>query len=101
MTSCGGIARAESLRNAERGGSARSTRETSPLPPHASRHGRSSRAPAASPKVARCLKKGGLYAGYEWCVLPDRGYDKVRRAEAYRARRVPRLSSPLDSSRHA
>lgn len=92
VTSYGGIARAESLRNAERG-SARSTRETSPLAPHASRHERSSRAPAASPKVARCLKKGGLYAGYEWCVLPDRGYNKVRRAEAYRARRVPRLFS--------
>ena len=27
-------------------------------------------------EVARCLKKGGLFAGYEWCVLPDRGYDK-------------------------
>mmetsp|Transcript_12822 Transcript_12822/g.42820 ORF Transcript_12822/g.42820 Transcript_12822/m.42820 type:complete len:371 (+) Transcript_12822:277-1389(+) len=26
-------------------------------------------------EVARCLKPGGLYAGYEWVVLPDRGYD--------------------------
>mmetsp|Transcript_7288 Transcript_7288/g.21516 ORF Transcript_7288/g.21516 Transcript_7288/m.21516 type:complete len:429 (-) Transcript_7288:98-1384(-) len=26
-------------------------------------------------EVARCLKAGGLYAGYEWVVLPERGYD--------------------------
>mmetsp|Transcript_6897 Transcript_6897/g.9658 ORF Transcript_6897/g.9658 Transcript_6897/m.9658 type:complete len:411 (-) Transcript_6897:1003-2235(-) len=26
-------------------------------------------------QVAKCLKKGGLFAGYEWVVLPDRGYD--------------------------
>lgn len=26
-------------------------------------------------EVARCLKAGGLFAGYEWVVLPDRGYD--------------------------
>ena len=26
-------------------------------------------------EVARCLKPGGLFAGYEWVVLPDRGYD--------------------------
>jgi len=27
-------------------------------------------------EVARCLKPGGLFAGYEWVVLPNRGYDK-------------------------
>tara|TARA_B100000609_G_scaffold178586_1_gene157826 strand:+ start:1 stop:951 length:951 start_codon:yes stop_codon:yes gene_type:complete len=26
-------------------------------------------------EVARCLKPGGLFAGYEWVVLPERGYD--------------------------
>mmetsp|Transcript_8358 Transcript_8358/g.25947 ORF Transcript_8358/g.25947 Transcript_8358/m.25947 type:complete len:412 (-) Transcript_8358:1198-2433(-) len=26
-------------------------------------------------EVARCLKRGGLFAGYEWVVLPERGYD--------------------------
>ena len=26
-------------------------------------------------QVAKCLKKGGLFAIYDWCVLPDRGYD--------------------------
>lgn len=25
--------------------------------------------------VNHCLKKGGLFAGYEWVVLPERGYD--------------------------
>jgi sterol 24-C-methyltransferase len=25
--------------------------------------------------VGQCLKKGGLFAGYEWVVLPERGYD--------------------------
>eukprot|EP00814_Leptocylindrus_danicus_P013893 CAMPEP_0116018034 /NCGR_PEP_ID=MMETSP0321-20121206/8407_1 /TAXON_ID=163516 /ORGANISM="Leptocylindrus danicus var. danicus, Strain B650" /LENGTH=404 /DNA_ID=CAMNT_0003488349 /DNA_START=61 /DNA_END=1275 /DNA_ORIENTATION=+ len=26
--------------------------------------------------VAHCLKKGGVFVGYEWIVLPERGYDK-------------------------
>lgn len=26
-------------------------------------------------EVARCLKSGGLFAGYEWVVLPEKGYD--------------------------
>jgi len=26
--------------------------------------------------VNECLKEGGLFVGYEWTVLPDRGYDK-------------------------
>ena len=26
-------------------------------------------------EVARCLKKGALFAGYEWVVLPECGYD--------------------------
>lgn len=25
--------------------------------------------------VNRCLKKGGLFVGYEWVVLPERGFD--------------------------
>ena len=25
--------------------------------------------------VNQCLKKGGYFVGYEWVVLPDRGYD--------------------------
>jgi len=25
--------------------------------------------------VNRCLKKGGLFAGYDWIVLPEKGYD--------------------------
>ena len=25
--------------------------------------------------VAHCLKKGGVFVGYEWIVLPERGYD--------------------------
>ena len=28
-------------------------------------------------EVARCLKPGGLFAGYEWVMLPDRGYDAL------------------------
>jgi len=27
--------------------------------------------------VARTLKKGGVFVGYEWVVLPERGYDKL------------------------
>lgn len=30
-------------------------------------------------EVARCLKKGGLFAGYEWVVLPDAGYDATNK----------------------
>jgi len=26
--------------------------------------------------VAHCLKKGGIFVGYEWVVLPEKGYDK-------------------------
>ena len=26
-------------------------------------------------QVASCLKKGGLFTGYEWVMLPERGYD--------------------------
>ena len=27
--------------------------------------------------VNDCLKKGGLFVGYEWTVLPECGYDKT------------------------
>lgn len=27
----------------------------------------------------KCLKKGGIFVGYEWAVLPDRGFDKNNR----------------------
>lgn len=29
--------------------------------------------------VNHCLKKGGIFVGYEWVVLPERGFDKTNK----------------------
>jgi len=53
-------------------------------------------------EVARCLKKGGLFAGYEWVVLPERGYDaKNARHVAIKegieiGNGLPTLATPAD-----
>lgn len=31
---------------------------------------------AAFSAINRCLKKGAIFVGYEWIVLPERGFDK-------------------------
>lgn len=58
-------------------------------------------------EVARCLKPGGLFAGYEWVVLPERGYDAsdpecVAIKEGIEVRRYAASSTPqLNSHRFA
>lgn len=50
--------------------------------------------------VNKCLKKGGLFVGYDWVVLPERGYDS-KNAEHVRIKEgievgngLPTLTTP-------